>query len=283
MSKFEDILYSDGFFVALGIAIAYIPVIHKVTREPTGMFDNRYLKRVFITYPRITGWGYIFLCVIALTFWCSYKRDGIENNKRLSFEKLRIAAEKSREKAEKDHEATLIALNSGLVRRDTVFMQQLDKWGLRLEDSQIVKKQGAPFLRGNYGDAIFTRQSNDTLLFDVYIVNKGDDIATNVYIVVYYAHEKEGVYTRSDETIMASNIELAVNDMKSVSSRVAPVKEDATKKHQFIYVLGSYADRNGNNRKELKLLYEWTKETKRWRPSSDNILSPDNFLRLTKH
>ena len=146
----------DAICISLGIAIAYLPIFHDIKQEHRMYNDEAKngIIRLWRKIPRPTISGWLFLICIGTLFFFSYKKSEKDDREKSAFQKQVVDGQKEIKNATDSQVATSLRytkkledFGNGLIRRDTLWYKQLDKWGLKIKDSMIVKKDGQALIK----------------------------------------------------------------------------------------------------------------------------------------
>ena len=152
-------------------------------------------NRIFLKRPTLLGWSFIF-CII-LAFLLSFVKENKQDREASNFRSRLTNSENERKKADSLYASKLESvdsrmtdINTGLIRRDTVWLKQLDKWGLSIKDSMIVKKEGSILVRPAAEMVIIDSNKSGNNIHFV-LCNDGDRQAKNVEIKVAIVFKNE--------------------------------------------------------------------------------------------
>lgn len=279
---FSDIFYSDGLLGIIGIIIAYIPVFHKTLEEEVGVVNPRarfgkILIKLFKTYPRPNGWGKLFIVLIFLYAFISYKhsiREGekqdLFNSKLLDAENNRKLAERKREIADSIYIIRLDTFEHGRIRSDTLHSQQttaivrqLDKWGLAIKDTLIVRSNSFSEIsiqvsegEGGFPSNPYVELIGSDVKWYFFLTNEGNSLAKIVSIRTDMIYTISGITIVQPLTPMDVSKDMEIASQSGVQmSRIFKMNNNSPIDTMYLALKIDYTNEKGLQSKSYKNIY----------------------------
>ena len=227
-----------------------------------------YKSKNIFKRPTLLGWS--FMVCIVLAFLLSFVRDNKASRDARDFQVQLMRSEQERKASDLKYTNKLEDIDRGLIRRDTVIMQQLNSWGLTLRDSIVVKNSGNnddPFISSpvNISPVKF-EQIGDTAHICGIISNTGNYGAI-LNAKVYYMISANGIYMASKKPYsIVSNYSIpAHSDVVLPDNPIQNLNLNFMRGDIFILIQGDYK-RPSSNKKPMPvhIVYSFRQKERKW-------------------